>query len=89
VIVLAILATPAAAQTWKADFNMPSGTQMGPDWIETVGNMVIASNAGQGGASGQNKMVHVSAKGDYALARARLTFVPVHEDPGQRPGRSV
>jgi hypothetical protein len=75
---LAALAAPGSTQNWKDDFNRPSGTQMGPDWIETVGDMAILNNKGKGNmpGGGHCKMVHVLAKGPYDQARMKITINP-------------
>lgn len=77
ILTLALFAAPAAGQTWWANFDLPSGTSMGPDWQETAGDMAITSGEGHGNLNaGWSKMVHQHATGSYADAHMEITLRP-------------
>jgi hypothetical protein len=54
---------------WFDDFNRPDSTNMGPDWTEMDGDLVITDNHGKGNlSSGWSYMLHNSADENYADA---------------------
>ena len=74
---LPLSAIPGHAQAFADDFNRPNSTDMGPDWSEVSGDMVIAGNQGAGNLlpTGWSKMIHTAAGANYDQAVARITMV--------------
>lgn len=62
-----VLAVAATAQAqWSDDFNRPDSSDMGPDWIEEVGDFRIAESHGRAGSGmGNQWMRHTSAALEY------------------------
>lgn len=76
-LLVAALAAPlAAAQSASDDFNRPDSTNMGPDWIEDYGDTAIKNQSGVGASGPFTKgfMHHASFVGDYAVSRQSVDF---------------
>ncbi|RMH02788.1 MAG: hypothetical protein D6702_07770 [Planctomycetota bacterium] len=62
---------------WSDDFNRASGTWMGPDWTETMGDLAILNNHGKGNLSyGWSTMLHQSASGSPDGAVMEIDLLP-------------
>lgn len=74
--VLCGFASSAFPSTATDDFNRPNSSNMGPNWVEAVGNTVIQSNKGKGasGAFTQGWMMHSSFTGNYADSTCAVDF---------------
>jgi hypothetical protein len=66
----------AYATLTSDDFNRPNSSNMGPNWIEALGNTVIQNNKGKGasGAFTQGWMYHASFTGNYADSSCAVDF---------------
>ncbi len=71
-----LAASGSRATTGSDDFNRASGTDMGSDWTEILGDMGITSNTGYGMSSQHNLMLHNSVNGDYAESVQSIDFLP-------------
>lgn len=67
----------ALAALWTDDFNRANSTNMGADWTEAAGDMIIQGNQGQGNlATGWSHMLHNSAALSPAGARMQIDLAP-------------
>lgn len=76
VAIAPLAGSPFAQQIVFDDFNRPSGTDMGPDWTEQNGDLVILANRGKGNLFLANDtwMSHNSFSQTYTNAKGVIDF---------------